>query len=464
MADGSREVVIVANGTFAHAERLLPILEGADQIIAADGGGNWLYDQGRIPDLVVGDLDSISAEVLAAFRAHGCQLERHRPDKDETDTELALLAARDRGARRIVLLGALGGRIDHTLANILLLAMPQLAGSEVLIFDGTSFLFLAQDETLISGEVGDLVSLIPWGGAAHGIRTEGLRYPLREESLRVGPARGVSNVLVQPQARVTLEAGALLVVHTPKRYLSEDESGQRRMQTEMSETGQDYNPFAQPEVARLYDAWYETPLGARVDRLEKALIADLAEPRAGERALDVGTGTGHFACWLADMGLHVIGYDSSEAMLRVARADTRISWQQGDAEQLPFEDGAFDLVLCVTALEFMAHPQRALEEMYRVTTPGGRLVVGVLNKESRFGRAYLAQACEENTPFRHAHLYTAESFLSLIEPLDSVRWGGSVFFGPELKRLALADCYEWFGRHCFGLRQYGALLVGRIDK
>jgi thiamine pyrophosphokinase len=225
MADKPSQIVVVANGTFAHPERLTPILERADQVIAADGGGNWLYSQGLIPDLVVGDLDSIASDVLAAFQAHGCELQQHRPDKDETDTELALLAARERGATRIMLLGALGGRIDHALANVLLLAMPQLQGSEVSIFDGTSFLSLARKEALISGEIGDLVSLIPWGGAAQGIRTEGLRYPLHEESLCAGPARGVSNVLVQPQARVTLEAGALLVIHTPKRYLPTDDLG-----------------------------------------------------------------------------------------------------------------------------------------------------------------------------------------------------------------------------------------------
>jgi ubiquinone/menaquinone biosynthesis C-methylase UbiE len=237
-----------------------------------------------------------------------------------------------------------------------------------------------------------------------------------------------------------------------------------RIDIQMSHTGPDYNPFEEPEIASLYDTWYETPLGATVDRLEKALIARLAQPRAGDRALDVGTGTGHFAGWLADMGLRVIGYDHSEVMLQIARADARIIWQQGDAQELPFEDGAFDLVLCVTALEFMSRPQRALEEMYRVLAPNGRLVVGVLNEESLFGQVYRAQAREENTPFRHAQFYTATSFQSLLKPLGSVRWGSSVFFGPSLKHLALADWYEWLGRICPWMRRRGALLVGRIDR
>lgn len=224
------------------------------------------------------------------------------------------------------------------------------------------------------------------------------------------------------------------------------------------------NPFAEAEVANLYDTWYETPLGAMVDRLEKALLARLATPRAGERALDVGTGTGHFASWMADLGLQVVGYDRAEAMLQIARADARITWQQGDAEKLPFEDGAFDLVLCVTAIEFMEQTDRAVEEMCRVTAPGGRLVVGVLNEESPFGQAYIAQAREEDTPFRYAQFYTVESFLALLQPFGSVSWDSSVFFGPKIKPLMLANCYEQFGRFCPWMRKHGALLVGRIDK
>jgi 2-polyprenyl-3-methyl-5-hydroxy-6-metoxy-1,4-benzoquinol methylase len=232
----------------------------------------------------------------------------------------------------------------------------------------------------------------------------------------------------------------------------------------MSEMPPHHNPFAEPRVAAQYDVWFDTPLGDTVDRLEKALVARLARPRAGERALDVGTGTGHWAKWLADMGLDVTGYDSAEAMLQIARADTRIAWRQGDAAQLPFGEGSFPLVLCVTALEFVAQPQEAVREMSRVVAPGGRLVVGVLNGESLFGQAYLAQARQEDSPFRHARLFTADSLLALLEPLGRVRWGGTVFFGPTIKHLALANCYERIGQLCPWMRGRGALLVGRVDK
>ena len=223
------------------------------------------------------------------------------------------------------------------------------------------------------------------------------------------------------------------------------------------------NPFTADALATGYDAWFDTPLGATVDRLQRALIQRLAQPRSGERALDVGTGTGHFACWLANSGLAVVGLDSSEAMLRVARAKgCGVRWELGDAAQLPFDDGVFDLVLSVTALEFMPAPERALDEMWRVTASGGRLVVAALNADSAFGRAYLAQAREQETPFRHARFYTAPTLVRALARFGAVRWNSSTYFGPTRASLRGVDCLERLGQR--GARRHGALLVGRVDK
>lgn len=211
-----QKVAVVLNGRFGPPERLLALLERADRVIAADGGANWLMDHGRAPDLLVGDLDSVRPEVLARLQAQGCQIQQHPPAKDETDAELALIAAAALGPQEIAILGALGGRIDHALANLALLAMPALRGIRVTIWDDTSAIWLAQDETEIEGAPGDTVSLLPWGGDARGIVTEGLAYPLRGETLRMGPSRGVSNMLEARSARVTLQEGSLLVVHTPQ--------------------------------------------------------------------------------------------------------------------------------------------------------------------------------------------------------------------------------------------------------
>ena len=215
------KVVVVVNGRFSHEERLLPILNSADCIIAADGGANWLALHQRTPDGIVGDMDSIDPALLAHLEEAGCQVQRHPAHKDETDAELALAAAAALGPAEIVIVGALGGRIDHTLANLSLLSMPVLHGIAVSVFDGQSALWLATGRTEVHGNPGDVVSLIPWGGDACAIHTEGLAYPLRGETLPFGPSRGISNMLLGPCASVTLGSGQLLVVHTPLEHLED---------------------------------------------------------------------------------------------------------------------------------------------------------------------------------------------------------------------------------------------------
>ena len=232
----------------------------------------------------------------------------------------------------------------------------------------------------------------------------------------------------------------------------------------MSEPRLHINPFASQQVATLYDDWFDTPLGSVVDRLETALIDRMAQPTHGQRALDVGTGTGHFASWLADRGLEVTGLDSSEAMIEVARQDRRVRWELGDATSLPFADNRFHLVLCVTALEFVADPRAALDEMYRVVAPGGRMVVAVLNRESRFGQAYIAHARRADTPFRHARFYTAETLVEALQPYSQVYWRSSVFFAPATTMLGLAAWVERLGQLWPWARHRGALLVGRVNK
>ena len=223
------------------------------------------------------------------------------------------------------------------------------------------------------------------------------------------------------------------------------------------------NPFADPAIAAGYDAWFATPLGATVDRLEKALIARLAEPRPGETGLDVGTGTGHFAAFLADRGLRVTGVDTSPAMLAVARAQRPdIAFQEAEAAALPFSDGAFDLVLSVTALEFVPDAARAAQEMFRVVRPGGRLVVAVLNANSPWAAARRKEALEMETPFRHARFFAPEDLVALLAPLGDLRWNASVFVGPAGQGLRLAGLLEGLGQALF--RGRGALLVGRVQK
>jgi thiamine pyrophosphokinase len=212
----SMRAIIFANGEFPNPRGVKDLLLSGDRddvaIIAADGGTHHALAAGAIPDIIIGDLDSLSPEARTRAEAAGAQIIRFSPRKDETDLELALLHAAHSGATEITILSALGGRLDQTLANVLLLALPELRGLDVRIVEGAQEAFLIQGETTITGQPGDTVSLIPLGGDAEGVTTDGLEWPLDEDVLRFGPARGVSNVLTAPQAHVRVRRGTLLCV------------------------------------------------------------------------------------------------------------------------------------------------------------------------------------------------------------------------------------------------------------
>lgn len=209
-------VVIVANAPGLDLAPYRHLLAAAERLIAADGGGTALFAHGYTPHLLIGDLDSITPEALAVYQAQGVAIERHRPDKDETDLELALLAAVKLGASQIDVLGALGGRWDQSLANVSLLGMAELRERQVRLIDQPQQIWLVRDESVIPGAVGDTVSLLPFGGDAHGITTEGLAYPLHDGTLYYDRARGVSNVITATPARVRVRDGVLLIVWTAR--------------------------------------------------------------------------------------------------------------------------------------------------------------------------------------------------------------------------------------------------------
>ncbi|MEM6280614.1 MAG: thiamine diphosphokinase [Chloroflexota bacterium] len=211
--------LIFANGAAHDGEMVRrAILEDPDAlVVAADGGARLAWQSyGLTPDIIIGDMDSLSAAELETFRSQGVQIEQHNPEKDETDLELALLWAATRDVQHIRIIGATGRRMDQTFGNVYLLAMPQLAGRDVRLVAGNQQMWLAHaGEHCIEGEVDDTLSLLPLSGDVENIRTENLYYPLTGETLRFGPARGMSNVLTATTATVTFDAGLLLIVHTP---------------------------------------------------------------------------------------------------------------------------------------------------------------------------------------------------------------------------------------------------------
>ena len=217
----SPRCVIIVNGdrpTRAVAQRYAQV---ADLLLAADGGAHHALALGLTPDVVIGDMDSLDEQDQAQLRAAGARFVVHPPAKDETDLELALLYALEQGAASITLLGALGGRLDQMLANILLLTMPALAECEVRLVDGAQTAFVVRDAAWLEGQVGDTVSLIPLRGDAHGVTTRGLLYPLQDDVLPFGLGLGVSNEITATPASVQLHQGLLLCVHLSRQRLQE---------------------------------------------------------------------------------------------------------------------------------------------------------------------------------------------------------------------------------------------------
>jgi thiamine pyrophosphokinase len=208
-------VWVLASGPAPDIETALRYAAPADVVIAADGGTALANKLGIKPSLIVGDLDSTPSELATEYREAGVEIRRYDHNtKWETDTELALLAALEYAPSQIFILGAIGGRLDHSLANVLLLTHPQFAPLDVHILDGKSELFLAKPQVWnpIKGQANDIVSLLPAGVPAEAVTTRGLHWPLNAETLPVGRARGVSNRISNPnQSAVRYEAGQLLV-------------------------------------------------------------------------------------------------------------------------------------------------------------------------------------------------------------------------------------------------------------
>jgi thiamine pyrophosphokinase len=206
--------VIFANGEVDDLEAVTRLLRASDRLIAADGGSRHLARLGRLPDLLIGDLDSTPAAEVDRLARAGVSIERHPAAKDETDLELAVLRAVEGGYREVIVVGALGGRLDQTLGNIALLGDPRFAEVDLRLDDGREEVFLIHGRRTIRGAAGDRVSLLPALGEAVGVTTRALEFPLNDETLYPYRTRGISNRMLKDEAEVSLRQGELLCVHT----------------------------------------------------------------------------------------------------------------------------------------------------------------------------------------------------------------------------------------------------------
>ena len=207
-------LLIFANGVLDEVAWLRPYLAQATAVWAADGGSRHLFRLNHLPDKVIGDMDSLETAVRGWVLAANIPFIQHPAEKDETDLELALLLAAEQDAAEIWLFGLLGGRLDQMMANILLLSHPALRDKRVKLITPNEHAWLVRSHSEIVGQVGDLVSLIPLAGDAQIGSTSGLAWPLQDETLAFGLARGVSNRLTATKATISVNSGLLLCVHT----------------------------------------------------------------------------------------------------------------------------------------------------------------------------------------------------------------------------------------------------------
>lgn len=193
-------------------------------LICADGGARHLMVAGMVPSLIVGDMDSLDRQIQAGYESAGVRIIRYRRDKNETDTELALREAFAMAPEEVWIWGALGGRIDHALANLSLLVQGVERGIEVRLIDEWCELFLVTGHKVLQGEAGQTVSLLPFTGEVSGVSLRGFAYPLTKAVMSVGYPYGISNVLTAGQAVIEVESGCLLAVRyfRPGRFPGEE--------------------------------------------------------------------------------------------------------------------------------------------------------------------------------------------------------------------------------------------------
>ncbi len=206
--------VIVCGGRIENYEYMKKYFSDAEFIISADSGARHCKSFHITPDLLVGDFDSVCIEDYADLVAAGVEIVRFPVEKDMTDSELAIEMALERGCRKVILVGALGTRMDHSFSNLFLLKKLLDRNIDGIIADEHNEVKLINRSAVLTREEGVFVSLLPLAGSAKGVTTGGLYYPLDNATLEADSSRGVSNRFSEELAQITVEEGYLLVIKT----------------------------------------------------------------------------------------------------------------------------------------------------------------------------------------------------------------------------------------------------------
>ena len=210
-----KAVVIIAGSAIEDMKFLRQRIEAAapEAVLCADGGARYAHALGLAPDLIIGDMDSLDNELLRVFEEKGIAIVRYPVRKDETDTQLALIQALAMNPEEILIFGAMGKRLDHTLANLGLLMMGLEKGVPIKLLDENCEVFVMAGAATVSGKKGQTVSIFPWGGEARGITLEGFEYPLEDATMTLARPCGISNRLTEKVGRIKVDEGYLLIIH-----------------------------------------------------------------------------------------------------------------------------------------------------------------------------------------------------------------------------------------------------------
>jgi thiamine pyrophosphokinase len=204
--------IIFCNGDLADLSGIHRYIDKKTLLIGCDGGASHVISLGFMPHVVIGDFDSLSRKTKHILNRKKVVCLRYPTDKKHTDSELGLMYAVEHGCREIIITGVRGTSTDHVLGNLFMLARPKYASYDIKIIEGAEEMTLIRDKIRIEGKKGRLVSLIPIGRDVRGVTTKGLFYPLKNEVLLSGSARGIRNKMTGTSAEITIQKGTLLVI------------------------------------------------------------------------------------------------------------------------------------------------------------------------------------------------------------------------------------------------------------
>jgi thiamine pyrophosphokinase len=203
--------LIISGGTPPGLQMLNGYIETADMIIGVDGAADLLYKHNIIPDVLIGDFDTADPACVYGLKEKGSLVCRLQVEKNETDTEAAIEYAANAGAEDVVILGALGGRVDHTLSNIMMLVRADMAGIKCRIADEQCEMLVSNSTLNLSGFPGQTMSILPLTGEVC-VNAQGLKYPLENLLLRWGSSRGISNIMLSEAASISISGGYALII------------------------------------------------------------------------------------------------------------------------------------------------------------------------------------------------------------------------------------------------------------